>query len=476
MQFRFQNKEIELVKTIADAGQRLGFPTYLVGGFVRDRILDRECSDMDVVCIGSGIDLAQEVANRLDPKPRVTVFKRFGTAMLKHGDVEIEFVGARKESYSKDSRKPAVEEGTLEDDQNRRDFTINAMAVDLSEKNFGAVIDPFDGLGDLEKGIIRTPLEPSMTFSDDPLRMMRAVRFAAQLYFKISPPTFQAIKDNSGRLSIVSQERIQGELKKIINCPQPSEGFILLNEGGLLTQFFPELVKLEGVEYVGGKAHKDNFYHTLQVLDNLCLASKNYWLRWAAILHDIGKPESKRFDDKVGWTFHGHEVIAARMVPKLFKRMKLPLDNQMKYVQKLVALHQRPISLTKEEVTDSAIRRLIFDAGEDLDDLITLCNADITSKNADKVKKYKQNYEYVKQRIREVEERDHLRNWQPPISGELIMETFGIKPSRLVGDIKSAIREAVLDGEITNDNVAAYEYMIAKGREFGLEKVAKKDL
>lgn len=471
MRFNFIDKELPLVHTIAETGQKLGFPTYLVGGYVRDRLLGRESEDIDVVCVGSGLELAKEVAKELQPKLKVNYFKRFGTAMFKYKDVEVEFVGARKESYSKDSRKPSVENGTLQDDQNRRDFTINALAVDISKGTFGTLVDPFRGLEDLEKGIIRTPLEPDKTFSDDPLRMMRAIRFATQLNFQIEAATFHAIKQNKERLRIISAERITSELEKIIRAPLPSGGFILLNDAGLLEIFLPELVKLEGVEYIDGKGHKDNFYHTLQVLDNLTLMSNNYWLRWAAILHDIGKPKSKRYNEKSGWTFHGHEVIGAKLVPKLFKRLKLPLDHNMRHVQKLVSLHQRPISLTKEEVTDSAIRRLIFDAGEVLDDLVTLCNADITSKNPNRVKRYRQNYEFVKQRIQEVEEKDHIRNWQPPISGEKIMETFGIPPSRMVGEIKTAIREAILDGDIPNENEAAYAFMLEKGEELGLQKV-----
>ncbi len=471
MRFNFIDKELPLVHTIAETGRKLGFPTYLVGGYVRDRLLGRESEDIDVVCVGSGLELAKEVAKELQPKLKVNYFKRFGAAMFKYKDVEVEFVGARKESYSKDSRKPWVEDGTLQDDQNRRDFTINALAVDISKETFGTLVDPFQGLEDLEKGIIRTPMEPGKTFSDDPLRMMRAIRFATQLNFQIEAATFHAIKQNKERLRIISAERVTSELEKIIKTPLPSGGFILLNEAGLLELFLPELVMLEGVEYVDGQGHKDNFYHTLQVLNNLTLMSNNYWLRWAAILHDIGKPKSKRYKEQSGWTFHGHEVIGAKMVPKLFKRLRLPLDHNMRYVQKLVSLHQRPISLTKEEVTDSAIRRLIFDAGEVLDDLVTLCNADITSKNPDRVKRYRQNYEFVKQRIQEVEEKDHIRNWQPPISGEKIMETFGIPPSRMVGEIKTAIREAILDGEIPNENEAAYAFMLEKGEELGLEKV-----
>jgi len=470
MQFNFKKEEEEIIKIIANAGKSLGYPTFLIGGFVRDRLINRECKDIDVVCLGSGISLAQKVSESLPDKPNVTVFKRFGTAMLKHGDLELEFVGARKESYDFDSRNPTVEEGTLEDDQNRRDFTINALAVDISDENFGQLIDPFDGLKDLSHGIIKTPLDPASTFSDDPLRMMRAVRFASQLGFEIDIRTRKGIEENAHRLEIISQERISEELKKIILSKKPSIGFKLLEKCKLLEEFLPEMTELKGAEYKDGIGHKDNFYHTLQVLDNLCQTTDNYWLRWSAILHDIGKPISKRFNDKVGWTFHGHEVIGAKMVPKLFRRMKLPLDHQMRYVQKLVALHQRPISLTKENVTDSAIRRLIYDAGEDLEDLLLLCNADITSKNAKKVERYKKNYEFVKKRIEEVEERDQLRNWQPPVSGDLIMKTFGIKPSREVGIIKKAIRDAILDGDILNQYEAAYGYMLEMGIELGLKK------
>ena len=470
MQFQFYDHEKAIVQTIAEAGVHLNYPTYLIGGFVRDRFLNRPCKDIDVVCVGSGIELAKEVSLRLPDRPKVTIFKRFGTAMIKHDELEIEFVGARKESYDFDSRKPTVEEGTLEDDQNRRDFTINALAVDLSKNGFGQILDPFGGLMDLESKTIKTPLEPGRTFSDDPLRMMRAIRFASQLDFDIEENTWVGIKDNHERLKIISAERITEELSKIINSPIPSVGFRLLEESGLLDLFFPELTELKGVDYVDGRGHKDNFYHTLQVLDNLSRVSSNYWLRWAAILHDIGKPRSKRYSNTSGWTFHGHEVIGARMVPKLFKRFKLPLDHKMKFVQKMVALHQRPISLTKEEVTDSAMRRLIFDAGEDLDELLLLCNADITSKNKSKVERYKKNYEYVKERIEAVEERDHIRTWQPPISGEMIMETFGISPSRSVGIIKNAIKEAMLDGEIENNYDAAFQYMILKGKELGLER------
>ena len=470
MKFEFPESERFIIDVIAKAGRHIGFPTYVVGGFVRDRMLGRECKDIDVVCVGNGLELAKTVSESLNPQPKVNYFKRFGTAMLKYEGLEVEFVGARKESYSEHSRKPAVENGTLEDDQNRRDFTINAMAVDLSAKAFGEIIDPFDGLLHLEEGIIKTPLAPSKTLSDDPLRMMRAIRFATQLNFQIEDETLEAIKDNNKRLDIISAERINSELAKIIMSAFPSVGFILLNDTGLLDHILPELVALEGVEYLDGKGHKDNFYHTLEVLDNTTLMTNDYWLRWAALLHDIGKPRSKRFDKNSGWTFHGHEMIGSNMVAKIFQRLKLPLDHNMRYVEKLVAMHQRPISLTKEEVTDSAIRRLIFEAGEELDDLITLCNADITSKNLEKVKKYRKNYDFVKQRITEVEQKDHIRNWQPPITGQLIMATFDIPPSRMVGDIKMTIREAIMDGEIPNDYTAAYVFMLEKGRELGLVK------
>lgn len=471
MIFSIQPYEREIFRIISETAAQLGYPVYVVGGYVRDRLLARPSKDMDIVCVGNGIRLAQEVAGKLRPIPRIAVYQRFGTAMLKHGDLEIEFVGARRESYRHDSRKPSVEDGTLEDDQNRRDFTINALAVSLNEGDFGAIIDPFNGLMHLEEKLIKTPLEPGRTFSDDPLRMMRAIRFSTQLDFRIDPPTLQAISQYRERIKIVSMERIAGELNKIIGAKTPSVGFKLLFDTGLLHIFFHEMAALQGVEKKQGKGHKDNFYHTLEVLDNLSRTTDNLWLRWAAVLHDIAKPGTKRFDPEQGWTFHGHEVVGAAMVPRIFGRLKLPLDQKMKYVQKLVLLHLRPISLTKENITDSAIRRLLVDAGDELEDLMLLCRADITSKNPAKVQRYLENYELVQQRLAEVEEKDHLRNWQPPITGEIIMETFGIQPSREVGLIKNAVREAILDGVIENNYDSAFGYMLEQGRRIGLEPV-----
>lgn len=471
MIFQIQPHERQIFQTISETAAELGFPAYVVGGYVRDRLLARPSKDMDIVCLGSGIQLAEAVAQKMRPVPKVAVFQRFGTAMFRCKNIEIEFVGARRESYRYDSRKPTVEEGSLEDDQNRRDFTINALAVSLNENNFGEIIDPFGGIKHLEEKIIRTPLEPGKTFSDDPLRMMRAVRFSTQLGFRIEDKTFKALSIYKDRLKIISKERIISELEKIIKTPTPSVGFKILFQTGLLKLIFPELDALKGAETREGIGHKDNFYHTLQVLDNISKKTDNIWLRWAAVFHDIGKPATKRWDEKEGWTFHGHQDLGAAMIPRLFRNIGLPMDDRMKFVQKIVKLHHRPIALTKEEITDSAIRRLLFDAGEDLEDLFTLCEADITSKQPDRVRRYLANYQIVKQRCTEVEEKDKIRNWQPPISGELIMETFNISPSREVGIIKTAIREAILDGIIPNDYDEAYKMMLTEGEKLGLVAV-----
>ncbi|GJM28212.1 MAG: tRNA nucleotidyltransferase [Cyclobacteriaceae bacterium] len=476
MDFADEIKNLGVLKVVTRAAKKLKFPTYLVGGYVRDLALGKQGKDLDLVCVGSGIDLANMVSTLLPAPTKVTIFKNFGTAMLTYDGYELEFVGARKESYRKSSRKPIVENGTLEDDQNRRDFTINAMAISLNSQDYGLLIDPFDGMMDLKRKLIKTPLDPEVTFSDDPLRMMRAIRFATQLEFDIEADTFRAITQYAGRLEIVSRERITDELNKILLTDKPSYGFKLLFISGLLQVFFPVLAKLHGVEKIGNMAHKDNFYHTLQVLDNICKHTDNLWLRWAALLHDIAKPATKRFDPKAGWTFHGHEDKGARMVPKIFRQLRLPLDDRMKYVQKMVRLHLRPIALVNKQVTDSAIRRLIYEAGDDLEDLMTLCRADITSKNNEKVKKYLRNFDKVEKRVLAVEENDQVRNFQPVITGEIIMKTFGIPPSKMVGEIKEALKEAVLDGEVKNEYAQALNFILKLGQSKGLQAKDSKQI
>jgi poly(A) polymerase len=458
----------EIFRVISIASKQIEIESYVIGGFVRDFFLKRgSVKDIDIVAIGSGIDLALKVSQLLPNKPKVQVFKTYGTAMLRFKDVEIEFVGARKESYSDDSRNPDVTEGTLQDDQNRRDFTINALALSLNDENFGELLDPFNGIEDLENKIIKTPLNPDITYSDDPLRMMRAIRFATQLNFIIEDESLSSIGENATRLEIITRERIVDELNKIMLSKKPSIGFLLLEKTGLLSQILPELIALKGVEEVEGQKHKDNFYHTLEVVDNIAENTNDVWLRWSALLHDIGKAPTKKFSKKVGWTFHAHEFVGSKMVHKLFKRLKMPLNNKMKFVQKMVLLSSRPIVLALE-VTDSAVRRLVFDAGEDINSLMTLCEADITTKNPKKFKRYHHNFELVRIKIKEVEERDKVRNFQPPVTGEEIMKAFDLKPCREIGQIKEAIKEAILDGEIPNEHEASYSFMIEKGKQLGL--------
>ena len=456
-------------RQIGAVADMMGQQCFVVGGYVRDLFLGRHSTDIDFVTVGSGIRLAEKVAMSFGPKTSIAVYSNFGTAQVKHGGLELEFVGARKESYSHDSRNPVVEDGTLDDDQKRRDFTVNAMAISLNETTFGELVDPFDGISDIGKKLIRTPLDPDVTFSDDPLRMMRAIRFATQLGFEIYPDTFEAIARNRERISIISKERVFDELEKIVKSPVPSKGFLLLERCGLLKIIFPELQALKGVETIDGRGHKDNFFHTMQVLDNVAEKSENEWLRWAAVFHDIAKPVTKRYDQKLGWTFHNHNYIGKKMIPGIFKRMKFPMNEKMRYVQKLVELHMRPIALVEDEVTDSAVRRLLFDAGDDIDDLMQLCEADITSKNQEKVRRYTDNFAVVRNKLVEIEEKDRIRNFQPPVSGDDIMEAFGIPPSQVIGEIKESIKNAILDGDIPNDREAAWNLMLSLARDRGLE-------
>ena len=464
----FENKLFRLIGATAD---ELGLECYVVGGYVRDLYLERPSKDIDVVVVGSGISMAEALRKKLGRGAHVSIFRNFGTAQLKWRDMEVEFVGARKESYTHDSRKPIVEDGTLEDDQNRRDFTINALAVCLNADRFGELTDPFDGLLDMEDRLICTPLDPDVTFSDDPLRMMRCVRFATQLNFYIEEETFESLTRNAERIKIISKERIIDELNKIIASPIPSKGFVELDRCGLLPLIFPELAALQGVEVMNGRAHKDNFYHTLEVLDNIARQTDNLWLRWAALLHDIGKPRTKRWDPRLGWTFHNHNFIGEKMIPVIFRNMKLPMNEKMKYVQKLVGLHMRPIVIADEEVTDSAVRRLLFEAGDDIDDLMMLCEADITSKNEVRKKRFLDNFRLVRVKLKDLEERDRIRNFQPPVDGDEIMRTFGLTPCAEVGALKSSIKDAILDGNIPNEHDAAYEYMMKKAKEMGLNPI-----